>query len=192
MIKKGFTLAEVLVAMGVVGVVSAIVIPQVTSNVEKNKTGLQVAKVVEQTEVACQNYLKKDTSAQYFSLKEAFNANNITTVNSKYEALADLQGLKKRKVGVSVYYDSDTELSGTGDEEKLIAYVIDTNGTEVKPNLDGRDRFIFYLTDSCRMVPYGADDMKYKTDCDPKSSSGIVDYKTCAARLVRDGYKINY
>lgn len=190
MIRKGFTLAEILVAMSVVGIVSAIVIPPMTTNVENSKTGLQVAKVVEQTEVACQNYLKKDKNVQYFSLKEAFNANNKTTPWGRYYELTSFQGLKSRPTGLSIDYDADLELNGSGDEEKLLAYVIDTNGTDVKPNSDGRDKFIFYLTDSCRMVPHGADGMKYKTDCDPKT--GITDYKTCAARLVRDGYKINY
>lgn len=36
--KKGFTLAEVLITLGIIGVVAALVIPQIITNIEKQKT----------------------------------------------------------------------------------------------------------------------------------------------------------
>ena len=191
MMRKGFTLAEILVAMAVVGVVSSLVIPQVVSNVENQKIGLQVARTVEQVEVGCQNYLRKNESSNFTLLSEAFAQNNVGSTSSTREyALRRYVGMMVNTNGPSLTYDNGLTLNGSGDEKKMIAYEIDANGTSKTPNSYGRDKFIFYLNNSCRMVPHGADGMKYKTDCDPKT--GITDYKTCAARLVRDGYKINY
>lgn len=191
MLKKGFTLAEILISMGVIGVVSAMVIPKVTTNVEKNETGLKVAKTVEQVEVACRNYLMIDPNHQYFLLSEKLPS-TATKSSTRAQALSRYIGIGSNTKTTSIDADDGIELSGTGEDKYVIAYVIDTNGTDIKPNKQGRDKFIFYLNNSCRMIPYGVDDMKYRTDCNPSATGGITDYKTCAARLVKDGYKIKY
>lgn len=186
--KKGFTLSEILIAMAVVGVVSTLVIPQLVTNVEKNKTGLYVARTVEQVEIGCQNYLRRKENDNYTLLSEAFTANSVDAASTKREyALRKYVGIYFNDKGLSLKADDDLILDGSGDEQKMVAYVIDTNGTAKKPNSDGRDKFIFYLNNSCKMVPHGVD--TYKTTCIP---GAVTDYKTCAARLVRDGYKITY
>ena len=191
--KKAFTLTEILVAMAVVGVVSSLVIPQLVSDVEKSKTGLYVAKAVEQVELGCQNYLRKDPTIQYTMLSEALTANGIGTrsTDREYELRKHigLQAFTNDK-GLALKGDNNLTLDGTGEDQKMVAYLIDTNGTGVKPNKYGRDKFIFYLNNSCKMVPHGADGLAYRTKC--KSGMSDEDAKTCSARLVRDGYKITY
>lgn len=191
--KKAFTLTEILVAMAVVGVVSSLVIPQLVSDVEKSKTGLYVAKAVEQVELGCQNYLRKDPTIQYTMLSEALTANEVEEKSTKREYVlrkyVGLYALPDGK-GLALEGDDNLTLDGTGEDQKMIAYIIDTNGKGVKPNKYGRDKFIFYLNNSCKMVPHGADGLEYKTKC--KSGMSDDDAKTCSARLVRDGYKITY
>ena len=42
--KKGFTLAEVLITLGVIGVVAAMTIPTMITNYEKKQTAIEVKK----------------------------------------------------------------------------------------------------------------------------------------------------
>ena len=196
MIKKGFTLAEVLIAMAIVGVVSALVVPQVVTSTEKQKTGLYVAKTVGQIEIACRNYLNKDRDIQFVKFQDALDEYGITanTSSSRAEVLEKFVEMGKVGEGLSVWAeDSETvATSNINEDSRMIAFMIDTNGTNKKPNAAGRDRFLFYMNNNCRMIPHGVDNMEYKEKCNPEEKGSITDYKTCAARLVRDGYKINY
>lgn len=56
-IKKGFTLAEILVALGVIGVVAAITIPTVANSINKAKIGPTLAKVIAQIETGNKNII---------------------------------------------------------------------------------------------------------------------------------------
>lgn len=199
MVKKGFTLAEVLIAMAIVGVVSALVVPQVVTNTERQKTGLYVAKTVGQVEIACRNYLNKERDVQYTKFQDAIEGNNVTINSSKLsssraDVLKNFVVMEKISEGLSLWpEDSETVENSTYNEDsKMIAFMIDTNGTGKKPNSDGKDRFLFYMNNGCRMIPYGVENLEYKDKCNPEEKGSITDYKTCAARLVRDGYKINY
>ena len=53
--KKGFTLAEALVALGIIGVVAAILMPQLALGVQKKQAGALLAKAYAQIEQGMQN-----------------------------------------------------------------------------------------------------------------------------------------
>ena len=57
--KTGFTLAETLVALAIIGVVASMTIPQVVQNTQKNQAGIVLARAVEQIETGCQNMIQK-------------------------------------------------------------------------------------------------------------------------------------
>ena len=57
--KKGFTLPELLITMGILGVMAALLIPHVVKNIEKNKSGAILGKAVAQIELGCQNMIQK-------------------------------------------------------------------------------------------------------------------------------------
>ena len=66
-------------------------------------------------------------------------------------------------------------------------FVVDVNGVEHKPNMYGKDTFVFNLRNSGKVSPYGLD--KFATAC---QDGNITDGKACSARVVSDGYKIKY
>ena len=57
--KSAFTLAEAMIAMGIIGIVAAVTIPQVVQNTLKNQAGAILGRTVEQIELGCQNIIQK-------------------------------------------------------------------------------------------------------------------------------------
>ena len=55
--KKGFTLAEILVALGVIGVISALTIPTIANSINKAKVGPTLAKAIAQIEAGNKNII---------------------------------------------------------------------------------------------------------------------------------------
>ena len=82
--KIGFTLPEVLVALTIVGVIAAITIPQVVSNVEKKKVGPSLGRSVEQIDLGSQNLIQ--------------HYNDKVTDNRYYTTLSQLLQLTKKKL----------------------------------------------------------------------------------------------
>lgn len=58
-LKSGFTLAEVLVAIGVAGVISAIMIPSLVSNTQNKKLAASLGRSVEAIESGCQSLIQE-------------------------------------------------------------------------------------------------------------------------------------
>ncbi len=48
--KKGFTLSEILITMGIIGVAAALVFPNLTARINRNTVGITLARTVELTE----------------------------------------------------------------------------------------------------------------------------------------------
>ena len=70
--KKGFTLAETLVALGVIGVVTAITIPTVAHSINKAKIGPTLAKVIAQIETGNKNIINFANSQPEIANSGAF------------------------------------------------------------------------------------------------------------------------
>lgn len=91
--KKGFTLAEVLITLGIIGVVAALTTPALNSSFQKNKVGPTLRKVVSTMEVANEHVLAEQES------------NTLTSsVNSVKEYL---EVLSKYVIGTPRYKSSD-------------------------------------------------------------------------------------
>ena len=61
-LKRGFTLAEVVGALVIVGVIAAATLPMTISGLQRQKTGPSVGKAVQQIEIACQDIISKANS----------------------------------------------------------------------------------------------------------------------------------
>lgn len=70
--KKGFTLAEILVALGVIGVVAALTIPTVANSINKAKIGPTLAKVIAQIETGNKNIINFANSQSEIANSGAF------------------------------------------------------------------------------------------------------------------------
>ena len=91
----------------------------------------------------------------------------------------------KNNIGIHFLDKINTEI--TDKNGVITTLIIDINGIKNKPNMYGKDVFQFDLTNSGKLKPYGID--SYKSNC---SDTKITDGKACTARVVAEGYKINY
>ena len=68
---KGFTLAEVLVGLSIVGITAALTIPQLVKTIQKVETGPKLSRAVQQFEVSSQDYFnyrtKNDNKASHYT-----------------------------------------------------------------------------------------------------------------------------
>ena len=60
--KSGFTLAEVLITLGIIGVVAAIVMPSVMTNYTYKTVGVKLSKFMSQVEGASRPYVVQNAS----------------------------------------------------------------------------------------------------------------------------------
>lgn len=192
--KIGFTLAEILIALGIVGIVSVIVTPGIVETGRKAKYGATLGKVVYQIELGAQNYIQdyndKQTNGSY--------AQDLTGLGSGYDnkTLAEYAGatynMLKNSYRPKNYDGSDATTTltdmclysfskldaqfwikrtrGNKGFEDNQTVVIDVNGYSNNPNAYGKDLFSFILDKSGKLIP---NDDKTK-------------------KVVQDGFKINY
>lgn len=184
--KKGFTLAEALVALAVVGVVAAMTVPQIALGVQKKQAGAMLAKAYAQIQQGMQNYVQgyNDTSAD-----GSFVEKWTDIPNKDIKVLMTYAGVKSVDIsGVDEAYRFNklpVEFILTGNN---VPYdiEIDINGIEKKPNISSVDRFKFTLTEEGKFEPFGKND--WRTKC----GTTITDKDSCAARVIADGWKITY
>ena len=99
-IRSGFTLAEVLITLGVIGVVSAIVMPAVMTNYTYKTVGVKLSKFMSQLENAARPYVVQnqgfvdETESVVAFVQEAFLITNMselttTTVDCSEEDLSE-------------------------------------------------------------------------------------------------------
>ena len=231
-LENGFTLAEILVTLGIVGIIAAVILPRITNHFYDAAVGINLARVVEQIESGCADIIQKaNTNAEdncltdvvsvikasdipnpagssdnsiaanigeigytYMDLEEADDDITISAssyngdfMNSEASDISSHQLYKSKKTPAHVCFVPE-ELANNDDYDNYIATVyIDANGQDNAPNAFGQDLFVFYLKNNGKMEPFGLDD--YTVNC---TNDNITDGKSCTARVVADGWTINY
>ncbi len=205
--KKGFTLTEVLLAMAVIGVISALAIPQLVKSTQRDKAGVILGKAVEQIELGCQNMI------QEYNSRDDAGASMVDTLlamdgdfNFGFGRLAPYIGatdisqaaqgpffqrtaryrFNKFPAEISVPNIQMMEQNPTRNSIAWSNIVIDVNGLQNRPNRPGVDRFQFDLRNDGKLIPEGLD----SHTCDGDNPAIIN--ANCTARVVRDGFKIKY
>ena len=166
--KRGFTLAEILIALGIVGVIAALTMPAFNANTQSAKIGPQLAKAKADFEQAAMAVLN---DAQADSLRDAMmcpeskpncDANErVQIINSVPDFWFNIgRYLKGSRNGIGfltsngVSYDCVGPVAAPSD----VIYgqcSIDINGTQ-GPNEDARDIFYFLLIEDGTLVPWGS------------------------------------
>ena len=246
--KFGFTLVEVLVAMTIVGVIAAFVIPPLIAGAQNKKHAASLGRSVELIETGCQMlvqdmndkygggfegyfYISKnmdgtasngpgesimshseffDYSANYFDftpLDDSDTAAYKKSVHS-YDGSNPIPAIERiaekfyKNSNLGAYYGVRSLKEDTDPEQEnhilmkewLNLVYIDVNGPS-SPNRYGRDIFLFNLSSSCHMIPAGTKrlkDMSIPLAIDACNGNSIKNGLSCTARVVRDGYKIEY
>lgn len=182
MIRKGFTLAEVLITLGLIGVVAALTLPALVNNTKGKELESQYKKAytvltqalnrmnAEQGYIA--NYENYDieshefakTFNKYFISAKDCGANGCSTYTDENENyLSNYKSYTGQK-SFGIWFDdgqfiiSDSMLitiNHHSDYNKILIGV-DINGINKRPNRYGHDFFIFQVMDDGKLLPLGA------------------------------------
>lgn len=190
--RQAFTLAEVLITLGIIGVVAALTIPTLVNNYRKKQfeTGLKkeysvLLQALDMYKQDNETPLKKEDCATHAAFKKAIqpylkvlvdcgNANDNGAgkcLKTAYEAnnptYKTFSGNPAREIlfddGQLILNDGSQLFFENSGGYKAPVYVsIDVNGYNKLPNKWGEDLFTFQLMDDGKLLPMGADGTDYK------------------------------
>lgn len=153
----GFTLAEVLITLGIIGVVAAITIPTMMNSIQDNQFKVAYKKaysVASQAwEKAYTDYLLTPNTAGY---NDPANDDNFKAFKSEFSVVKDCSGTDVSNCWTNDGYKWDTNYPNTTANSFIdksgmvwaqpvaqhVFVFVDTNGDK-KPNDWGKDRFCF-------------------------------------------------
>ena len=245
-LKKGFTLAEILIALSLIGIIAAMMIPQLIDNTKRNRYGATLGKAVQQIELGISNMIQQ-ANDNYSDGSIATTLDLINVADVRGEAITNpantltnsfnlfelgqpylgIEGINETEA-TDYYENTDTNFShgrihlykfnkfnayvmysaqktGTLEGNDIYTIVaIDVNGNS-KPNKIGRDIFGFGLTTTGKLTPAGTEKLKeFAAHASPDfgnnvplaedgcKDGNITNGWSCTARVIQDGFKINY
>lgn len=213
-----FTLAEVLVTLGIIGVVSAMTLPTLVKNHQRQVYVTQLQKVYNEMSQAFEQVI---TDSNAVNLRESkywregnewffrnyFKTTKICSGNDVYDCFADeyknmngntirLRGFiatggGEDGVGVSAVLADGASVFVMGNGN-MNTVVTDINGKQ-GPNILGRDLFDFGFDENGNIYVEGdIEDLvsNFSTNCTSAVDQGR--YGACLAKILNDGWKMDY
>ena len=204
--RGAFTLAEVLITLGIIGIVAAITLPNLIANYQKKVYVTRLKKAVNITQNACKMALADDevsdfsdtrlfkafasdaTSEDNTILKNYFNTDSFGKVHggTNYSgSMTDVEGhiYLLLNDGTNFYLLSHTDLS-------ILDVIIDVNGYKKLPNIEGRDIFRFGIDDNCK---YYISEVDRDRDCSEDINDGhVAAAPSCFQKIVKDNWEMKY
>ena len=187
--KKGFTLAEVLITLAIIGVVAALTIPSLVTRVQKANIGPTLAKVVNTLE---------NVNIKALNDNEARNLTDIVSEEDGYAAFLDgkLNGYREDN---DVYTKDGIEYSchTVANLDPFIHRVeVDINGDD-EPNEKNEDQFTFFVDPSGRVIPFGSKEyVKMRglttsaaTIDDCATHNALTAYSACTGAIADNNWK---
>lgn len=129
-IKSGFTLAEVLITLAIIGIISAIILPSVMSNYQYKSVGVKLGKFISTVEGSARAFVVNEGVFTNDSDMVADFAND-TFIYKQFEGLADMT--EYPEVTTSTYSTND-RTGMVSSEERPVAILKD--GTGFRLSLD--------------------------------------------------------
>ena len=217
--KKGFTLAEVLITLGIVGVIAVLTVPSVMQDYKNKLYATQLKKVYLDISNAMQQvmndehvdkfYLTKVTIedpenikyflSNYFTYSKLAKCtqysncqNSLSSKNYKYENISgeEIPSGLFGPYGIKTKYGAIIVMHHTTGTHEL--YIdVDVNG-EAAPNIAGRDAFTFKIgKDSNELT----DAWPKSEQCNQKTGEwqNITSYAAgCAQSIIENNWTMNY
>ena len=215
--KKAFTLAEVLVTLGIIGVVSAMTVPSLMQNHQRKPYVTQLHKIYNELQQASLQYMTdnnainmkeaginsddaaSDFIKKYFKVVQDCGADISPcfpehTVYKKLSGAANSVWVGKRHfvlasgASVSTYYHPEDEL--------LLEFWVDINGQN-GPNIIGRDLFGMYMSvdgvldDLTYKFPLSKEERenKFNTACKAANQGNL---HGCFGKILNDNWEMTY
>lgn len=209
--RNGYTIAETIITLAIIGVVATLTLPTLATNYKKQAYASSLSTAIANFENAMTTTIMQDGVAELFETK-AWKAtddkNFMKNLKLAYDTFSFSDDeyiirLKNGTVYTLTIQDSDanakTEVevlnAGTNLMAKAGELTIDVNGA-TKPNIIGRDQFKYLIGSDGILYPlYSKDWAVYtgKTYSEPRTE--CVDNKKldyCGAYLQLNGYKMDY
>lgn len=195
--KLAFTLTETLITLGIIGIISAIIIPITLSNYHKKVTATKLktaynilSQAIELSKAENGEPLTWDDNLTGFEYNQKYFIPYLKVIKSKqndHEFTARSNGSWKPEFYYIGYFNAPVLYLSNGIIVKIVNHnnagfngkniiAIDING-KAKPNTLGRDIFIFFIPKTCRTGGFGYD----INNGDIKSKNGV-------GKLVPFGY----
>lgn len=216
--KKGFTLAEILITMTIIGVVAAITLPALQTNVNKSAVGPALAKAVNTLENANKLIMVENSARTlkticeddyYACLKSTVSGGEVEVSGVDYKSYDYSTIVFSPAKGYQINDGSLIFVTAGPAEEALsdlphqfdgryYTIYVDTNGYRKRPNAIGRDTFLFYVDLRGSLIPYGGTLYKLYTNggsvlweegCLPNEPA---DGATCTGSIADNGWKVVY
>ena len=220
--KSAFTLAEVLITIGIIGVVAAITMPTLIQKHQKQTTIARLKKVYSTLEQAFvssvadngnaanwidENELATDQSIRaYFDLywapyikvlkfcntqKTCGYKDNVKNYNGTPSIMGFWGSGRLSLLTTDGMYILVRSIKDHYYLSKEQQFFVDINAAK-GPNIYGKDIFLFVLDlDTAKIKPYGSElsDTYINRNCYGPNAGAMT---TCAARIIKDGWQINY
>lgn len=213
---KGFTLAEVLVTLGIIGVVSAMTVPALMQNHQRKTYVTQLHKVYNELNQVLMQYQndKNALNLMEAGLTSTAAVQNIITTYMKVVSTCDnasapcFSDKYKYINGTDVSTSSFTSTSKSfvlssgvairpiyskPSTFKIANFMVDINGQK-GPNVAGRDLFFLYLY-SNGVIDDGPDNAAYNAPLTKEQREAMnceASLHGCFGRLLNDNWKMNY
>lgn len=212
--KFGYTLAEVLITLTIVGVVAAITIPTFVSNSRNKANASKLSTVISAVENAYTTMMAAEgvndlTETVYYSIPED-NVGRIAELSKYLKTSSNDSDAKvcimKNGVRLEFNYEETGEITETEAKdngfapfESIAQLEIDVNGSTNKPNQFGRDKFLFQIGSNGTLYPAGgkaytlliSGAKTWDESGDYQCTEGKIT-EGCTARLIEEGFQVNY
>ncbi len=160
MYKRAFTLAEVLITLGIIGVVAAMTIPTLINSYKKKVVETQLKhsysiinqavklSVAENDEVAGWDFTlpAEEFMKRYFTPYIKVDVKKVSTDTGMLGDIESALSINGTQFLINRY-----TVRPTGGLYHFLRITVDINGTQ-KPNQQGRDRFNFYIVPTAKNV----------------------------------------
>ncbi len=191
MTKKAFTMAEVLITLGIIGIVAAMTLPSLVGNYQKKQTAMQLKKVYSLMQQAHRRAEADYESVQYWDFSLDGKEFSERYIKPYYKIITDYDKTEfpedyhthclkdGRECDVFGSFTTASKIvlvdgtllaiepSSTGGDNVtlFITIIVDINGLK-KPNKYGRDIFMFSVQPANGVLPYGVGNLagEFQTD----------------------------
>lgn len=198
---KGFTLAEVLISLTIVGILAAVTLPALNSSFQAHQIGPQLAKAINSLEATNKLVLQDqstptlgticDSTAKYPSCIK----NYLNFANSNNTSLETKDGFIYLYSATGTASNAPSYYNG-----RYYTIYVDVNGKK-KPNISGIDQFRLDIDKNGTVIPYGGNQYKTYTSggsllwsagCANNPKAVPTTPLTCAGAIADNGFKVNY
>ena len=202
MLKKGFTLAEVLITLGVIGVVAAITLPSLLADTATAQIGPKLAKSVSMFEQANESLLSENASDTLIDAGFWPGATYTKELRKYLKGSADGTKFLTKDGVLFTFTDLEGDPANPSEPahmQKIGTVVMDINGEDIKPNTAGTDIFHFTLWNDGSLRPKGGTDWDgdatqatWETKCKRDAVPTGDGYEYCAGHIFENNFKVYY